>query len=123
MAGAWRLWKSIQTNLFLTNKAIELMAKIDKSLTAQKATKTTQTIHKAEVTIYTSADKQATSVFFLHNNILCGTDNLTVTQNILGRFSDKPTANLASNPAQSARVETLAAELATLWPGWEVSPF
>jgi hypothetical protein len=80
-------------------KAEALLAKIDANMAGRKATKRTDTVAGASVAVYTlprtneETKKQlepATAVFFLHDNLLCGTDNLEIAEAVLRRAVGEP---------------------------------
>lgn len=112
------------------DRAQALLAKIDRNLTKEKATKKTAQVLGATVTTYTlpkleDEDFHRTAVFFINDNVLCGVDHAEVAKDILGRFSGEPDDNLASVPGYRAIMNRVAKAAGDLAPEarWFVEPF
>ena len=65
------------------------------------------------------------AVFFVHQDMLCATDNLAEAQEMISRFRGQPGNRLADVPAYAAVMKQVAAEAKDLKPEvrWFVNPF
>lgn len=113
-----------------TDRARELLTKIDGRLTERGATKQELESHGATVTVYTlpkrqDRDKRSTAVFFLHDDILCASDNQQVVTAILGRWSGEAEDSLSNLPAFQWVMARSKEDAGSLTPEvrWFVDPF
>lgn len=111
--------------------ARDLLAKIDADLTARNATKNMAKSGGVELTVYNvpnarASGKSREAVFFIHQNILCGTDSKAEATEIISRFSEgSATNNLSSVTPYQETMQRCAKEAGDLAPElrWFVDPF
>lgn len=111
-------------------EAAELMTKIDKNMTAKKATKAITTVKGAKVTTYTLLKKPGEkvarqAVFFTHNDVFSASDSSATTAGILSRMDGTATDNMANLPAYKAVMNRVAQSAGPQVPEirWFVEPF
>ena len=117
----------------VTGKEVEangLLAKVDRNMAAKKAKKEQQTVGGVKVTIYTLplkdgqrvADK---AVFFLHQDLFCGTDDPQTSIDILGRMKGDANDSLATLPAFDSIMKRVVSSAGEQIPEarWFVEPF
>jgi hypothetical protein len=109
-----------------------LLSRIDESLTERKASRTRPEFEGVTLTVYVLPPRDGTSkprevVFFVHEDMLCGTDSLTLAQQILGRFSHDGGHDdtLRNQQAYRAVMDRCAEHAGELAPNvrWYVDPF
>lgn len=113
-------------------QAQALLAKIDANLIQRRAVKATHELAGVQVTAYTLPKREGEAaarqvVFFLHENLLCGTDSLNVTTGILQRAQVEPAAEdaLSQQQAYSQVMSRCAQDAGELVPHirWYIDPF
>jgi hypothetical protein len=111
-------------------EAAELMRKIDKNMTAKKATKAVTTFKGAKVTTYTLVKKPGEkvakqAVFFTHNDIFSASDSSATTAGILSRMDGTAKDNLENLPAYKAIMQRVAVSAGEQAPEvrWFMEPF
>ncbi|OHB78755.1 MAG: hypothetical protein A2W31_10695 [Planctomycetes bacterium RBG_16_64_10] len=108
----------------------ELLDKVDRHLQERQAQAQTQEINGAALKVYTlpkeADDRQPReAVFFLHEDMFCGSDNRAVAAAILGRFAQSTGDQLATQPAYRAIMTRCQAEAGPLAADlrWFLDPF
>jgi hypothetical protein len=111
-------------------EAQALLAKIDADLIQRGSKKSAETAGGVELTVYaippqSEKDIARQAVFFLHQDMLCASDNLAEAQEMVGRFNGQPGSRLADVDAYTDVMQQVAAEAGNLQPEvrWFVNPF
>ncbi|MFV2065625.1 MAG: hypothetical protein ACC645_01495 [Pirellulales bacterium] len=110
-------------------QAEALLAKIDRQFREDGATKKVHDAHGGRLTVYTfpkRGDRRAEQgVFFLHEGMLGATDNRTVAEAILGRFSGDASDSLAKHPGYRGVMDRCRKDAGESVPEirWFIEPF
>ena len=107
-----------------------LIAAAEKRFAARGGKKQTATVGGATLNVFTTpAAKRGAApietVYFIHDDILCGVSGRDEAEAMLKRFAGEPADSLSSQPAYVATMKRLATEAGDLKPEvrWFVEPF
>jgi hypothetical protein len=112
------------------DKTRSLLAKIDADLTKRRAKKTATNAGGVALTVYDippqgERDIARQAVFFVHQDMLCATDNVAESQEMIARFNGGQGNRLADVPGYQSVMKQVAAEAGNLAPEicWYIDPF
>ncbi|MBN1855167.1 MAG: DUF3352 domain-containing protein [Pirellulales bacterium] len=110
------------------DEAKQLMDRVDKNLTQQKAIRTSSNAHGVQMTVYTlpadETHRVQKVVVYLHDNLFCTTDNLNIATDMLRRTSGDASDSLRHFEPYRATMDRCARSLQTISPDvrWFMEP-